>query len=33
MKKNDYSTTATVFHSIKRWVNSYEENIDEMEMT
>lgn len=28
MKKNDYSTTATVFHSIKRWVNSYEENID-----
>lgn len=28
MKKNDYATNATVFHSIKRWVNSYVEEID-----
>lgn len=28
MKKNDYSTTASIFHSIKRWVNTYDENID-----
>ena len=28
MKKNDYSTNATVFQSIKRWVNSYDDEID-----
>lgn len=28
MKKNDYSTNSTVFHSIKRWVNSYTDIID-----
>ena len=28
MKKNDYSTTASVFHSIKRWVNNYKDIID-----